>query len=312
MTVSWNLFAEGLLGHSTGWLSMNNTHAQADAMVDNDGHHNLLTTFDHRLPYYEGKNFRWVNNYVFNYNYAAMSSAGIDLDVIGNVWDWRGNFRPTTDRHEWRWQRLSSGDTGTDSNMGPSTYVPSFYMVNNIGPDNRDGSLDDFSSMLRQQADGAENGVDIGPVDPSYKRTRPLPAYAIPITTTTLAVPGDGRDLLAILRDTAGASRQVTCAGQWQAARDEVDACLVDYVVNPSHSPSGPPSSQTASVCSAGSDGYPVLSSGSPCADSDGNNLPDAWEVRVCGSAGCAGSANGTNICGSGWTNLECYMNGMR
>ena len=309
-TLSWNLFAEGELGHSTGFLAMNSTSAQADAMLVNDAHHNMFATFDHRLPMYQGKELRWVNNYVFNYTFAGLSDGGINLDVLSSVWK-TGNMWTDPARKEWRWEQV-----GESGNATPSSLVPSIYMANNFGPDNVSGAAADFTSMTCDITNSPpnENGQCITALSTSYARSSPLSALAVPITRTTLA---GQTDLLDLLQDEVGASKQVACDGTWVAARDAVDACIVGYVVNPAISPSAPPNGPYFSTCKAPTaDGWPVLASGSPCADSDGDGLPDAFEDRL--MPGCKNNPsgdcgpNGTIACGNGWTNLECYVNGMK
>jgi hypothetical protein len=329
-TIGWSLFAEALQS-STGFLSMHSSSAQASAQRNYDIHHSIWTTVDHRVPMYQGQRLRWINNYAFNFRYSGLSDGSIQLDVIGSVWK-RGNIPLATGSNNggpgplgglapaWRWERYA--ETGNNEpNVGGTN--PSIYAVNNVGPNNPDGSLDNYSTLFCQSnaSDPStnENGPCQAAMDPAYRRTASLEAAGIeapafPVQRTALAVPGDGSDLRALLVADAGANKSVTCDGRWIANRDGLDSCILGYVSNPASAPGSVPRDETASICaqSGAVAPWPTLAAGSRCEDADGNRLPDAWELRVCGGAGCAGSANGTSVCGSGWTNLECWMNGMK
>jgi hypothetical protein len=350
-TLSYNIEAEGLASHSTGsGVGTGSGTPVSNALTNQDWHHNMFITLNHRLPQWEVKSGRYVNNYIFNYAYGGWSSGGSLIDIIGNVWDWTGNTHYDHDKTEWRWQVV-----GEQSVPGGT---PSFYMVNNFGPNNQDGTTDNFSTMLCNmsynwsKASGGDNGMPADPAntnwqvdengacnnresstyssaepwggDPnyrtmnaSYKATSPVnSAEAFPITATTLTAPADLRNLLA---PQVGAYRSISCSGQWVANRDALDDCIIAYTMAPASSPGAQPSGPSASACAQSASNpipyFPnpaVGSNGSACADSDGNGLPDAWEVRMCGTAGCAGTAQATNICGGGWTNLECYMYGLK
>ena len=302
-TFSWNLAAEGFASHSTGPLLVSRDRAQADAMVELDGHHNLLATFDHRLPLVEAKRFRWINNYVFNYGFGAHSSGGIELDVVGNVWR-IGSMAPTRRRKEWGWH--PRGEQGTPSG------VPSIHAANNFGPSNPAGAGHDYERMFCDVTRDPpnENNDCVAPLDPAYERAAPLPALPVPITATHLASPAD---LLALLEPDVGASRAVGCDGRWRPARDALDARVLAYVKGLAPAPRRPPQDET----SLG--GLPWLAPGTPCPDADGDGLPDAFEERYL--PGCAHDdgrddprcgPNGRSACGGGWTNLECWLNGTR
>jgi hypothetical protein len=330
-TVSWSLFGEALTG-STGLLAMHSSTAQASASVNYDIHHNVWATVSHRLPMFQGQRLRYTNNYVFNYRWAGLIDGSVQLDAIGNVWK-PGNMRLATGTNSggpgavlsaapaFRWERYGEG-----SNHGPALgggTNPSIYAANNVGPSNPNGSAENFTSMFCQSNNAnpstSENGPCQNAISTAYRRTQPMDAAgieapAVPVRRTTLAVPGDGSDLRAVLAADVGANRSISCDGRWVASRDALDRCILAYLANPGSAPSSTPSSETASACAqAGAVApWPALDRGTACADADGNRLPDAWEARMCGSAGCAGTANGTNVCGNGWTNLECWMNGMR
>jgi hypothetical protein len=154
-------------------------------------------------------------------------------------------------------------------------------------------------------------------MDPAFRRSEPIDA-PVPITATRITDPGH---LLSLLKDKVGAHQSISCDGRWVPNRDSVDACLVAYTLEPERSPAKWPLDPAASACRASTpSAFPDLTvgkNGAPCADADGDGLPDAWEARVLekrckqDSTGECGP-NGTKACGNRWTNLECYLNGMR
>ena len=141
-------------------------------------------------------------------------------------------------------------------------------------------------------------------------------SQTFPITATAL---GEYTDLRSLLAPQVGAYQSISCNGHWVENRDALDACVIAYTLDPATSPSEAPTGPSASRCAQPATNpipyFPnpaIGNNGSACADADGNGLPDAWEVRMCGAAACAGSASSTNICGGGWTNLECYFYGLK
>ena len=55
--------------------------------------------------------------------------------------------------------------------------------------------------------------------------------------------------------------------------------------------------------------GFPAISSGTPCADSDGNGMPDAFETRYNLNPNNASDA-AADYNGDGYSNLEEYFSG--
>jgi hypothetical protein len=105
-TLSWNIDAESLAPHSTGPIAGNYAMGQANLDQSSwDGHHNVLATLDHRLPYTNFKYGRWINNLAFGYFYAALVRGGANFDFIGNVFDGGLSSRllPYSNRREVRW-----------------------------------------------------------------------------------------------------------------------------------------------------------------------------------------------------------------
>ena len=86
------------------------------------------------------------------------------------------------------------------------------------------------------------------------------------------------------------------------ANRDAVDTRVLDYVTAGTTSP-------TAYLTTAGP--FPVLDAGTPCADGDGDGMPDLWEDAHGLAKLDASDRNGIRASASGYTNLELYLSGL-
>jgi CSLREA domain-containing protein len=310
-TLSWNLWAEGMSPHSTGLLLNAVTTNQAGLDGSSfDGHHNVFATIDHRLPYTNSKYLRWINNLVFGFAYAMLVRGNAQSDIIGNVWDGvSSGLVADPNRQEVRWAYDPAHNEG---GLVPGGSAAQFYMSNNFGHHNPNGALDDYTNMLRIAASensqcNAVGGVcvasDIGVVDPQYKSAGAvaLPAGLNdwPITISNLAARNDLRSLLT---PTAGAYRRLACDGSWVLNRDSADTMIVDYIMNPALSP-------TALVSTEGT--YPTLAAGTPCADADGDGMPDLWEDSHGLNQNDAADRNTIRANAHGYTNLELYISGL-
>ena len=119
-----------------------------------------------------------------------------------------------------------------------------------------------------------------------------------PIAVTPLV--GDGSNLWRLIRPTVGASRRLDCLGRWVPNRDAADARVVSYYDR------GGPRSQPSSEDDVG--GFPTLAPGTPCADSDHDGLPDAYEDARGLDKNDPRDASAPTP--SGFTNLDLYLDG--
>ncbi|MDP1831441.1 MAG: hypothetical protein Q8K67_05235 [Geothrix sp.] len=298
-TFSWNLVAECLAPHSTGMLIGGYNMGQANMDQSSwDGHHNVLATIDHRLPYTNLKYGRWINNFIFGYNYAMLVRGGTQFDIIGNVYDGLTSRLPALDtKNEVRWADTVEHN---ENNILPSG-TAQIFMSNNFGPSNPQGTSDDFTTMLRI-ASSENSQLDDNVVDFKYKALGPtIPASlnAWPITISTLT---SANDLKAILTPAAGAYRRLAPDGSWVANRDPVDARVIGYILNPATSPTG-------YVYTAGP--YPVLSAGTAAVDTDGDGMPDIWEDAHGLNKADPLDRNIARANARGYTNLELYLSGL-
>jgi hypothetical protein len=100
--------------------------------------------------------------------------------------------------------------------------------------------------------------------------------------------------------DDVGANARLSCDGRWVSAIDPVDARVIAEI-RAGTGTSEPPSNENAVG------GWPSYSSGTPCADSDGDGLPDEWEKRYFGCTTCADPAA---VGRDGYLVMEHYLNG--
>ena len=76
VTLSWNLFAEGIQGHATGILTGSGDSTVAANMTNIDMQHNLIMNNTHRNPQIGNKSTRFVNNINYNHSAHAMQVLG--------------------------------------------------------------------------------------------------------------------------------------------------------------------------------------------------------------------------------------------
>jgi hypothetical protein len=287
VTVSWNLLAEPLAGHPTSALHGGNSSALASDMTDLDWHHNLIANSGWRNILASNKSMRFVNNAIYNWGkWATKVGGGMQADIIGNLYK-RGPLGSTPGyTHEIEaWPSvLAKEASGTMS----------LYVVGNKGPNNLDPAGDNWASMVRQTPDS--NQGETGLLSTSYQRKTPLPVSGIAI------VAEDVNNLQASLVAAVGPYRRLACDGTWVAARDAVDARIVNGFANNT----GP---STLVVTEADVGGFPTLAGGTRCADADSDGMPDAWETAHGLNPRDASDRNGATV-RSPWTNLEAYLAG--
>ena len=97
-----------------------------------------------------------------------------------------------------------------------------------------------------------------------------------------------------------GASHRLTCDGMFVPRRDAADTRLMEEV-----------RTGTGEIIDDPSEvgGWPVLAAGTPCADTDGDGMPDGWE-ELHGFDKNDASDNAADADGDVYTNIEEYLNG--
>jgi pectate lyase len=298
ITFSMNLIAEGLASHSTGIIVGASSHGWNDEVTNIDIHHNLVMNNNHRNPLMQNKSGRIVNNIFYNQGYYVNQfGGGGSFDVVGNLYK-RG---PMTDRagaHEI--QAFSTDAAGIDDagrDVGSVIGMPSLHLRGNQGWNQPDPAGDQWPLAWRVLTqNGGESAGSAAPA--AWKRSAALPAAGVRIVDEPVAAIGAATGSIV---PTVGASRRLACDGRWVPNRDAVDARLIgQYLANTGIQ--ALPNDETASG------GLPAIDPGTPCADTDDDGLPDAWEIRKFGnlSQGPAADADG-----DGYTDLEAYLHGL-
>ncbi|MGH8611228.1 MAG: hypothetical protein ACREYF_04040 [Gammaproteobacteria bacterium] len=283
MTFSWNLLAEGLSDHSTGFLTGAANPDIAATMTNHDFHHNLSMNNSHRNPLLRNKSTRFVNNLVYNTQvYRVQIGGGVQADIIGNLFK-QGPLDTQDGSKEI--QAYFENEVSVPS-------PPSMYLLGNKGPNQQNPRGDQW--VMAQEVDG-ENGDIVGAIPKTWRRAIPLTNTTYPIVAEPVA------DLEANVLATVGASQRLDCDGRWVANRSSVETRLINQYQTNTGNDFIPVNEDQVG-------GYPVIASGKPCADADHDGMPDVWE----GARGLNidNAADRNRIAPNGYTQLENYLNG--
>jgi uncharacterized protein YjdB len=281
--VEWSLFYEPNAGHVVGPMT-DDTGGFANGDTDDDFHHNMLVNIGHRLPLYNTRSGRWVNNIVYNWQfYALLTQGGVKMDIINNHYA-PANLNSGNTNHEFDFNNDQSSDDPDGSNPGP----PSIYLSGNVGPhqSNPNGSQ---TVMTSQGDEGGDNGQA---VPSSWFRSSPMPAEAFPIEAD------DEADLDSATLGTVGNSRGVDCTGSWFTRRDSNDSRIISQYQNGGNGTFFTNASQ------------PAVSGGSACTESLHDGIPDQWKSSL--GLSTTDPNLYKSIAPNGYTYLENYMNAVQ
>jgi hypothetical protein len=283
VSVQNNLIAEGIHNRAA-MISGGDEHEHIGRI---SYHSNLTSTVGQRHPRIAAGDARRstdygvevVNNVMYNahnrFTEAAWRSV---IDFVGNYQDPGPDFSFSRGGMN-RW---NSEDGGPLDASDPG----SLYVAGNV---HTDFSGPEFETW--------RDAADLSNVIPStFRRSRRMSLPPFPIQERTAV---SAREWVL---DHAGASGKVTCDGRWAFNRDSVDQRIVEAVRN--RASVGRAYEKTVQELNGG---WPNMNPGSPCRDSDGDGLPDAWEERFFGCATCADPAAVTS---SGYLVVEHYLNG--
>jgi pectate lyase len=305
----WTLVYEPNVLHPVGIGTVYVSSGSGMATTDDDAHHNVFVTVDHRLPLNQsGRNVRWVNNIIYNWGqFAALSMGGVQTDYIGNKYvDGAGGNLNYSNVHVFlaNGNGCDSKDPVGDCPNGDNETGPTMYLLNNTG---RTGStpgspmvtpthVANDAGQVSMTAQGAECGENCdpnseGPWPSDWLRSTPLPAEQFPI------VADDVSNLDNVLLPTVGNSQQLDCNGNWVNKRDTMDARIIGVYQN-----------KEADNLFTGQFTAPAISPGTPCTESLHDGIPDAWKAAK------GLSTTDTNLyketAPNGYTWLENYLNG--
>lgn len=317
VTWSWNLVAESFRAggdtQNTAGIIYGSSPADASAMTDLDLHHNVITNVDHRLPVWAAGRFRHVSNIMHPFgDRCTWIGGGSNAEIIDNLW----KPGPGTSSAEIAELIIIVPERPYHNYPDLNAGAPRLFLLGNRGPH----ATPDEWWLTHATTDlngwGPRGRGDLTYVHPAparYKGPR-LPALEAPISEDA---PGeDGSALEELLWVTgssgygpAGASRRVDCTGRWVDARDLFDqGAYTRYRDGTGFEPSSEEDPRYAVTRSRWSDVKAAIAAGSPCTDSDGDGIPDAYE-DVHGLARNDPS-DAQRRARDGYTWLEHYLNG--
>ncbi len=283
--VQWSLMYEPNNGHPVGPMT-DDTGGFANQDTNDDFHHNMFVNISHRLPLYNTKSGRWVNNIVYNWDfYALLTQGGVQLDIINNKYV-AGNLNSGNTNHEFDFNNGQSSDDAAAVMPGP----PSPYLSGNVGP-NQSNPAGDQTLMTSQ---GSEAGDGGGAVPSSWFRSSPMANQTFPINADPEA------NLDSVVLPIVGNSQMVDCNGNWVNRRDSVDTRIITQYQNNTAGGYFTVADATHSI--------PTIAAGTPCTESLSDGIPDQWKTAQGLSTTDPNLYN--EVAPNGYTYLENYMNG--
>ena len=290
VTVQRSIMAEGLKGHSNGLI----ISGKADYSNPDDPlevwreiknitlHHNLFIHNTHRNPRITCGGVQIINNITYNWKYRIGSS------TRGSVYDNINNYArpgPMSNNDLFFLHESFSPERPMEKYPAPSIYSNG----NIVESVHDDPNADDW--MLYKI-----NYLNTD-LDDEYRRNYSLPEAPVPVTKHSAH-----QAYIHVLED-VGANSKVGCDGFWIHNPDKVDQRLLADVKNMTG-----PKNPVEHPYKFG--GYPVITAGEPCIDSDHDGMPDSWEQThdLNPTDPSDGSADADE---DGYTNLEEYINGV-
>ena len=289
VTYSNNIISEGLkrdyLSDSDA-LTIGGQDATASGSLTNiDVHHNLIMNNGKSAPMFKNKSSRLVNNIIYNQQFhSAQFANGVSGDVVKNIFKAGPLYvrNHEINVHNGTYETHASG-------------LPSIYMTGNVGWNQASPSGDQW--LLANQ-NSCDLGDDSGAVDVSWQRTTPLtdPTFAISAESTST--------LESSLTPIVGASQRLDCSGHWQSSRDAVDSRMITQY-------SGNTGNSFTITSETDVGGYPTLSSGTSCVDSDVDGLPDQYELLHGLNPAVNDSQTSFTIADPGYSYLDMFLQGL-
>ncbi|UCE86745.1 MAG: pectate lyase [Deltaproteobacteria bacterium] len=178
---------------------------------------------------------------------------------------------------------------------GGHAVVPVNYIANLLKPGPDTGAADwyiDTAEVVKVYAEGNEVPNEV--IDPASRDMLVDAPHWTAAVAASSALEAYDRVL-----ESAGASLGLDCDGTPYARRDAVDARVVREVESGGGGIIDDPSEVG---------GWPDLSGGTPCADSDRDGMPDAFEIRAGLDPSDPGDGH-RDADGDGYTNVEEFLN---
>ncbi len=285
VTLQHSIIAAGLVPHSTGSLLGGTENYDLSEL---SVHHNLWAEQSHRNPLVGGASERVqvINNVTYNYKGqpAETTEQMPSVDFVGNYWKtgpWSRKDKPVL--HHLQGASLRSNVLFASGN------VHTHLMPKGTG---------DQHSLFRYDGTKTDGAPDYGQLPASVFRNSPSASPTVAVNVQSAS------DAYQTVLAEAGASARVSCAGDWVANRDVLDALIIERTTKGTGS-----GADTDHDDPSDFGGVPSLAKGSPCADQDGDGMPDEFETRYGLDPANATDASSDDD-GDGYTNIEEYVNG--
>lgn len=304
ITVQWCIAAQSLRnsGHSKGSHGYGGNWGGSGASY----HHNLIAHHASRTPRLgprpgtqTDERMDMRNNVIYNHgSLGCYGGEGMNVNIVNNYY----KVGPQKNNHP---QRIAGVGVRTSDYTGHNTSSPNqwdvmwhkwgtFYVTGNVNPTYSTVSNDNWTYGIRNEIDNSKCDNTFNS-DVEREMRLDLPIEYV-YTTTHSAEKAYEKVLAGV-----GASLH----------RDALDEIIVNDVKNgvATFGENGIVDSQDQIKYSDGTTGWPVLKSEEAKKDSDGDGIPDEWEIA--NGMNPEDASDGAKTGSDGYTNLEFYMNSL-
>ena len=255
-------------------------------------HRNFMAHTSHRNPLTGADNMLLANNVIYNWTQGVMQFArrGV-VDMVSNVSKAGPMTKPDL-------LRMFSPKCYDDAEGDFS-----FFIQGNIGEFSKDPSDDNWRGATREIGCYKEKGRNYTPdqMEQLWRRD-------VPQSWANIEYPVNVREASDALYEdvikNAGANRKLNCRGDFVSARDPVDTRILNDALNGTGPTDFMDNNEVEDV-----GGWPSYATGTACADSDQDGLPNEWEMRY---FDCTTCAKPETVGNNGYLNIEHYLNGTR
>ncbi|MBN1669471.1 MAG: hypothetical protein JXR37_00450 [Kiritimatiellae bacterium] len=236
-------------------------------------HHNIFSTISHRLPSSGPLTLEVINNVYYNYGRTGDAYGGGTIDYIANYY-----------RVGPRWPN-PNGILFRLSDEFPS-HIPTVYMAGNMAPHFGITSPTQDNWALTENHSNWDTWNE-----PAMRRSSPVSAPPVPVTVQT------AKDAYTSVLADSGANARLDDMGNWVSNRDSVDKRIIAQIQN---------GTGLDRLMTIDDIDFPNVDPGTPYPDTDQDGMADVWERKHFGDL----ARDGSEITGSGYLAIECFLNG--
>ena len=306
LTVQWCLVAQSLVnaGHEKGNHGYGGNWGGSGASY----HHNLIVHHTSRTPRLgprpgtqTDERMDMRNNVMYNWaGEGCYGGEGMNVNIVNNY------YKPgpaTMTRGANIQKRIAGIGVRTSEYTGHDTDNPNdwdimwhkwgtFYVTGNYNSLHSDVTNDNWKYGIKDQINNSKcDNTFNAEVEAQMKLSEPIDYYAV---TTHTAETAYERVLSYV-----GCSKQ----------RDSYDDTMVDDVRTGKATYTGTGNAAGFINNQNDCDGWPALNSTTPLKDTDGDGMPDEWEIA--NGLNPNDASDGAVVCADGYTNLEHYLNSL-